>query len=85
VSRVVTAFARDARPGQMRTQGYRLLGQFDGLMMSHNETGPAAETSYAALAGCTKGGDGIGAAWVVGSVSCMLDTFSAPSDGTIVA
>ena len=30
VSRVVTAFARDARPGQMRTQGYRLLGQFDG-------------------------------------------------------
>ena len=56
-----------------------------GLMMSHNETAPAAETSYAALAGCTTGGDGIGAAWVVGSASCMLDTFSAPSDGMIVA
>lgn len=60
-------------------------GSSMGLMMSHNETAPAAETSYAALAGCTTGGDGIGAAWVVGSVSCMLDTFSAPSDGTIVA
>ena len=55
------------------------------LMMSHSETAPAAETSYAALTGCTTSGDGIGAALVVGSASCMLDTFSAPSDGIIVA
>jgi hypothetical protein len=55
------------------------------LMMSHNETAPAAETSYPALAGCSTGENGIGAALVVGSASCMLDTFSAPSDGRIVA
>ena len=40
---------------------------------------------YAATVSCAADEDDMAAASAVGSASCMLDTFSAPSDGMIVA